>query len=243
MSLRFVTAGESHGPGLTAIVEGLPAGLELRPEDIDRDLARGEEVLASLGAPRPLGFRAPGYTLSPALLRVLVTRGYAYDASIFPAAPYWMAKALTLGWLRLRRRSSAAILDSPRVLLAPRAPYRPDVDRPERPGTAPLLELPMSVGRVGPQHALDQLRHHRQPERIGAPARLLHRVLEALLAEQHLRIMPGACTRVFVNAFLYQECAVLVDEIGQLLGAADRRTGTEKPDPEQLEKPQRSLRH
>jgi chorismate synthase len=40
MSLRFVTAGESHGPGLTAIVEGLPAGLELRPQDIDRDLAR-----------------------------------------------------------------------------------------------------------------------------------------------------------------------------------------------------------
>jgi chorismate synthase len=40
MSLRFVTAGESHGPGLTALVEGLPAGLELRLEDIDRDLAR-----------------------------------------------------------------------------------------------------------------------------------------------------------------------------------------------------------
>src|SRR5918996_2049012 len=40
MSFRFVTAGESHGPGLTAIVEGLPAGLELTPEAIDRDLAR-----------------------------------------------------------------------------------------------------------------------------------------------------------------------------------------------------------
>jgi chorismate synthase len=40
MSLRFVTAGESHGPGLTAIVEGLPAGLELRAEDVDVDLAR-----------------------------------------------------------------------------------------------------------------------------------------------------------------------------------------------------------
>src|SRR5215212_7198376 len=40
MALRFVTAGESHGPGLTAIVEGLPAGLELSPDDIDRDLAR-----------------------------------------------------------------------------------------------------------------------------------------------------------------------------------------------------------
>src|ERR671938_782266 len=40
MTLRFTTAGESHGPGLTAVIEGLPAGLELRPEDIDRDLAR-----------------------------------------------------------------------------------------------------------------------------------------------------------------------------------------------------------
>jgi chorismate synthase len=38
--LRLTTAGESHGPGLTAIVEGLPAGLALRAEDIDADLAR-----------------------------------------------------------------------------------------------------------------------------------------------------------------------------------------------------------
>jgi chorismate synthase len=40
MLFRFVTAGESHGPGLTALVEGLPAGLEVRAEDINRDLAR-----------------------------------------------------------------------------------------------------------------------------------------------------------------------------------------------------------
>jgi chorismate synthase len=40
MSVRLTTAGESHGPGLTAIVEGLPAGLELRQEAIDVDLAR-----------------------------------------------------------------------------------------------------------------------------------------------------------------------------------------------------------
>ena len=29
MPIRFTTSGESHGPGLTAIVEGLPAGLPL----------------------------------------------------------------------------------------------------------------------------------------------------------------------------------------------------------------------
>src|SRR3954466_4718673 len=40
MALRFTTAGESHGPGLTCIVEGLPAGLRLEPDDLDRDLAR-----------------------------------------------------------------------------------------------------------------------------------------------------------------------------------------------------------
>src|SRR5919106_3231210 len=40
MSLRFPTAGESHGPGLVAIVEGLPAGLELDREALDREMAR-----------------------------------------------------------------------------------------------------------------------------------------------------------------------------------------------------------
>ncbi len=40
MPFRFTTAGESHGPGLTAVIEGLPAGLELAAADIDTDLAR-----------------------------------------------------------------------------------------------------------------------------------------------------------------------------------------------------------
>jgi chorismate synthase len=38
--LRFLTAGESHGPQLTAVVEGCPAGLELTAAAIDEDLAR-----------------------------------------------------------------------------------------------------------------------------------------------------------------------------------------------------------
>jgi chorismate synthase len=40
VALRLITAGESHGPGLTCIVEGLPAGLELSPEDVTVDMAR-----------------------------------------------------------------------------------------------------------------------------------------------------------------------------------------------------------
>jgi chorismate synthase len=43
MTLELVTAGESHGPALVAIVTGLPAGLVLEREAIDRDLHRRQE--------------------------------------------------------------------------------------------------------------------------------------------------------------------------------------------------------
>ena len=38
--LRFLTAGESHGKALVAVLEGLPAGVPVTPDDVDRDLAR-----------------------------------------------------------------------------------------------------------------------------------------------------------------------------------------------------------
>src|SRR5687768_13684795 len=47
--LRFLTAGESHGPCLIGIIEGLPAGMPLSPADVNADLAR-----------RQLGFGAGG---------------------------------------------------------------------------------------------------------------------------------------------------------------------------------------
>src|SRR5688500_12276851 len=40
MRLRFTTAGESHGKGLVAVVEGLPAGLSVSADAVNRDLAR-----------------------------------------------------------------------------------------------------------------------------------------------------------------------------------------------------------
>src|SRR6516225_10135959 len=39
-ALRLITAGESHGPGLTCLIEGMPAGLELDREAINRDMTR-----------------------------------------------------------------------------------------------------------------------------------------------------------------------------------------------------------
>ena len=47
MPVRLLTAGESHGPSVTAILEGLPAGLPLSPADINPDLARRQGLSAS----------------------------------------------------------------------------------------------------------------------------------------------------------------------------------------------------
>lgn len=82
--MRFLTAGESHGPGLCAIVEGLPANLTVDPAAINRDLARRQrghgrggrmkiekdqvEVLSGLRFMRTLG--------SPLTLRI-VNRDFA----------------------------------------------------------------------------------------------------------------------------------------------------------------------
>ena len=49
MPLRFLTAGESHGPSLTAILEGFSAGLPLTPEIINKELARRQKGYGSGG--------------------------------------------------------------------------------------------------------------------------------------------------------------------------------------------------
>jgi chorismate synthase len=41
--IRFLTAGESHGPELTGILDGMPAGLPLLSEDINRELLRRQQ--------------------------------------------------------------------------------------------------------------------------------------------------------------------------------------------------------
>jgi peptidoglycan/xylan/chitin deacetylase (PgdA/CDA1 family) len=114
-------------------------------EAIALDVERGERAVAQATGRRPSGFRAPGYALSAPLLGVLAARGYRYDSSAFPAAPYYVAKAAVMAGLRLLGRPSHAVLDRPRVLLAPHGPYRPDREEPYRRGGMPLIELPIAV--------------------------------------------------------------------------------------------------
>ncbi|HZZ84006.1 MAG TPA: polysaccharide deacetylase family protein [Anaeromyxobacteraceae bacterium] len=127
--------------------------LTRRPaERIALEVRRGAEAIAAVTGAAPVGFRAPGYTLTAPLLAALRDQGYRYDSSAFPALPYWLAKAAVMGALALRRRPSRAILDRPRALLAPRRPYRPDPAEPYRrapAGEGGLVELPITTGLFG----------------------------------------------------------------------------------------------
>lgn len=114
-------------------------------EAICDDLEKADQAITACCGRRPVGFRAPGYTLSGVLLRALAAKGYAYDSSTYPAAPYYLAKAAVMGALSLLGRPSQAVLDSPKVLLAPVVPYRPALEAPYERGSAPLVELPLSV--------------------------------------------------------------------------------------------------
>ncbi len=101
-------------------------------------------IKAAVGA-RPVGFRAPGYTVTDEVMSVLVERGVEYDSSVFPCPAYWSAKAAALGAIALRGRKSRSIIDTPAVLLAPTRPYR--VGKPYWRRGKGLLELPIQVTR------------------------------------------------------------------------------------------------
>ena len=103
-----------------------------------------QEFEGALGV-RPRGFRAPGYTVSDALLEVVRDAGHSYDSSVFPCPAYYAAKAVTMTVMRWRGRASEAILDPPSVLSAPTRPYRVGSDYTRRGGG--LWELPIQVTR------------------------------------------------------------------------------------------------
>lgn len=97
---------------------------------------------------RPVGFRAPGYTVTDDLLEVVRDAGHRYDSSVFPCPPYFLAKRAAVALHRFRGRASSTVLDSPEVITAPRRPYRLGTHY-TRKGTG-LVEFPIQVTR-GPR--------------------------------------------------------------------------------------------
>lgn len=135
------------------------AGFEIANHSLDHlyDLTRRErrELIAQVDGGvaaivratgvRPVGFRAPGYTMTDELMGVLGEVGVAYDSSVFPCPAYWIAKTSAIGWIALRGRSSRSVVDTPLVLASPTRPYR--TGRPYWRRGDGGLELPVQVTR------------------------------------------------------------------------------------------------
>jgi hypothetical protein len=117
----------------------------LLPDPMKAEIEGAQRAIEEAVGVRPVGFRAPGYTVTDALFRLLEEVGFLYDSSVFPCPAYWAAKGAAMSLIRLRGRRSQSVLDTPKVLLAPRRPYR--VGHPYWvPGSGPL-ELPIQVTR------------------------------------------------------------------------------------------------
>jgi len=108
-------------------------------EEIAQDLALAERAIEDACGHRPRGFRAPGYTLSPALIDAVRERGYAYDSSLLPSPPYYAAKAAALLAYALLGR----ILGGLAQLFAPRQPHRRGGMRELPVATLPGLRAPV----------------------------------------------------------------------------------------------------
>jgi hypothetical protein len=115
---------------------------------IDEEIDRAHAAIGACAGAAPVGFRAPGYEIAPDVIDALESRGYRYDSSVFPSITYYGAKAVVMGAMRALGRPSGSLLGSPRVLAAPRHPYRPAAGAPYRRGGAALIELPIAVTPV-----------------------------------------------------------------------------------------------
>ncbi len=107
------------------------------------EIEEGADAIEEACGERPVGFRAPGYTITDAVFDVLEGLGLEYDSSVFPCPAYYSAKTAAIGLIRARGRRSHSIVDDPRVLTAPADPYR--VGRPYYRRGSGIVELPIGV--------------------------------------------------------------------------------------------------
>ena len=114
------------------------------PHDLQAlQVEKAQDILEDRFGVRPVGFRAPGYTVTDSLLELLQVNRLLYDSSVFPCPAYYGAKTLVLLLQRLQSRYSSSIMDNPRVLAAPTEPYR--CGRPYTRRGGGIIELPIQV--------------------------------------------------------------------------------------------------
>lgn len=92
--MRYLTSGESHGPQLTVIVEGVPANIEIKVEDINKDMfkrqggyGRGRRMLIEKDTVEIVSGVRNGYTLGSPITMVVTNDDFTHWRKIMGAAP------------------------------------------------------------------------------------------------------------------------------------------------------------
>ncbi|MCZ7534831.1 MAG: polysaccharide deacetylase family protein [Acidimicrobiia bacterium] len=112
------------------------------PREVDEEIGRAEDAIECATSARTVGFRGPGYSLSPAILEVLAARGYLYDASTLPTVIGPLARAIYFRSAHLtgaEREQRADLFGSASECLRPIRPYRWAV------GGEGLVEVPVTT--------------------------------------------------------------------------------------------------
>lgn len=92
--MRYITSGESHGPQLTVIVEGVPANLEIKVEDINKEMfkrqggyGRGRRMQIEKDTVEIVSGVRNGYTLGSPITMVVTNDDFTHWRKIMGAAP------------------------------------------------------------------------------------------------------------------------------------------------------------
>ncbi|HEI1429895.1 TPA: chorismate synthase [Staphylococcus aureus] len=92
--MRYLTSGESHGPQLTVIVEGIPANLEIKVEDINKEMfkrqggyGRGRRMQIEKDTVEIVAGVRNGYTLGSPITMVVTNDDFTHWRKIMGAAP------------------------------------------------------------------------------------------------------------------------------------------------------------
>lgn len=110
--------------------------------ELEEELSEAERHIEEATGHRPVGFRGPGFSLSPQTLEVLAQRGYAYDASTLPSFVGPLARAYYLAtgkFDREQRERLNRLFGSWKEGFRPLKPYRWQV------GDRTLVEMPVTT--------------------------------------------------------------------------------------------------
>ena len=115
----------------------------LPPDRLEAEIVQAEDALLTATGQKPIGFRGPGFTWSPALLEVLARHGYQYDGSTLPTFIGPLARLYLIGTARLtpeERAQRSALFGGFSDGFRPNKPYRWTLS-----GGRSLVEIPVTT--------------------------------------------------------------------------------------------------